>query len=160
MAGKVKIKATRGWISKVHNCIKSMSQEEKGFWGPVAIALGFTAVSNGIMDLRTTFLNSSFTWEYLLPECIAILFGLTWFVFGICMLINDHNDRKLKARIGITAGFSAFFIGVHIMSTNLVDVIIGSLIIIFALISIVAGICLYRKDKADNKNSEQKQRGV
>jgi hypothetical protein len=142
MAKKPKNKASKCWISKEINEIKSMPQEERYLWGPVSIALGVTALSNGALDLSKACPTSIIEW---IPVCASILFGLVWFIFGIW--VSARSDRKIRAGIAITAGFALLFVGTHIVSLNLIDVLIGWLIIIGSLIAIIIGFYLYFIDK-------------
>jgi hypothetical protein len=140
MAKEIKNKVSKCWIS-----------EDREFWGPVAIALGFTALLNGAKDLfdlliaPPTPING---WINPLMICINLLFGLAFIVFGIWAIrAATPRTRNLWARIDITAGFAIFFFGTRIVSSNLIMFIVGWLIIASSLGLIGRGFYLYFRDK-------------
>lgn len=118
--------------------MQSKLQEAKEIWGPAAIALGLTALSNSVIASLTP-INGGIN---LLTWWINLVFGLVGILYGICAVCTaPPRDRQRRSRgsiIGITAGFSIFFVGTRILPTPPYQ-ICGGIIIALALITMGLG---------------------
>jgi hypothetical protein len=134
MAKKSTNQARKGRMTKAMSSLRNWFRGDKEFWTPVAIALGFTALLNGITALLNTCPTSINEWISL---TLTIGAGLILILFGI--LIAPTKDQKFVSRIGITAGFAIFFVGTRFASSNPT---IGWSITVFGLILLVVGLAL------------------
>jgi len=114
-----------------------MFQEEKEFWGPVAIALGLAAWS-----ISSIIFTMPINGWIAVGGLVWIIGGLVWIAIGLLLLflLPRKNLKLLLSRTLIVAGIPILFIGARIVSPKLIMLITGWSIIAVAVICIVSGL--------------------